>query len=103
MQLSLAELRAELDPATTILLMGAGAAVPSGAPTGASLATILWKDVAKTAAQSDDLIETASILERRYSRRAVVDSVVRTLKPLRPTGGLLALPRFGWSKLFSRL
>jgi hypothetical protein len=75
--------------------------VPSGAPTGFELAEKLWTDITKGPSQSDDLIETASILERRYGRRAIVDVVVRTLTPLRPTGGLLALPRFGWSKLFS--
>ncbi len=42
-----------------------------------------------------------SILARRYSRRAVVEVVVATLKPLQPTGGLLGLPKFGWRKLFT--
>lgn len=101
MPLSLGQLRSELDPTRTVLLLGAGAAVPSGAPTGAELAEILWRQVAKSTPQSDDLVDTASILERRHDRRAVIECIVSTLKPLRPAGGLLALPRFGWSAVFS--
>ena len=101
MPISLAALRTAIDPRKTALLMGAGASVPSGAPTGAALAEMLWKKVANSEPESEDLVETASILVRRHSRRAVVDAVVATLKPLQPTGGLLGLPKFGWSKLFT--
>lgn len=95
------ELRSVLTPARTVLLLGAGASVPSGAPSGPELATILWNKVAHQPAQTDDLVDTASILERNYGRRAVVDVIIDILTPLVPTGGLLALPRFGWSKLYT--
>ncbi len=101
MAIPLSTLNSMIEPTRTVLMLGAGAAVPSGAPTGPELATRLWADVAKSPPQTDDLIDTTSILERRFGRRSVVDSVVSVLKSLRPTGGLLALPRFGWSKVFS--
>lgn len=101
MPISLEALISALNPEKTTLLLGAGAAVPSGGPSGASLAHRLWRAVAKTEAQSDDLIETASILERRYTRRALVNAVIATLKGLRPTGGILGLPKFGWSAIYS--
>jgi len=90
-----------IDPAKTALLLGAGASVPSGAPSGAQLARQLWRDVAKQDSQSDDLIETSSILDRRYGRKPVIDSIVSALKKLKPTGGLLGLPRLGWREVFS--
>jgi hypothetical protein len=101
LSITLPTLRTAINPAKTALLLGAGASVPSGAPTGAQLARTLWRKVATSEPESDDLIETASILVRRYSRRAVVEAVVTTLKQLQPTGGLLGLPKFGWLKLFT--
>lgn len=101
MPITLDQLCQRLRPETTSLLLGAGASIPSGAPSGTDLAKRLWRKVANQDAQSSDLVETASLLERRYSRRSVVDAIVSILKPLRPTGGLLALPTFGWRAVFS--
>lgn len=101
MPITLAALCAQINPTNTALILGAGASVPSGAPSGANLASRLWREVAKTEPQSEDLIETSSILERRFSRRPVIDSVVSALRNLKPTGGLLGLPRLGWRELFS--
>lgn len=101
MPIPLQELCALIDPAKTTLIMGAGASIPSGAPSGPELARQLWDEVAKSGAESDDLIETATILERRYGRKAVIDTVRDTLKSLRPKGGLLALPAFPWKQIFS--
>jgi hypothetical protein len=61
----------------------------------------LWKKVAKSDSQSDDLIETTSYLVHTFTRRPVVEAIIAILKPLKPTGGLLALPTFGWKKLFT--
>ena len=82
-------------------MLGAGASIPSGAPSGADLAKALWADVSKTDSQSDDLIDTASILERRHGRRPVVEVVRSKLSKLEPTGGMSALPQFGWNAIFS--
>ena len=75
--------------------------MPSGAPTGRQLAHQLWRSVANSDPQSDDLIETSTILSRRYSRRDVVKSVVDKLSNLKPTGGLLGLPNFHWKTVFT--
>jgi hypothetical protein len=101
MTLSIDDLLHRLDPTRTSLLLGAGAAVPSGAPTGAQLAQKLWRVVANSDSQSDDLIETSGILERRFGRRPLVDAVIQSLEKLSPTGGLLAIPRFPWHAIFS--
>ncbi|MBR0757206.1 SIR2 family protein [Bradyrhizobium jicamae] len=86
------------DPA---LLLGAGASIPSGAPTGAALAHTLWKKVANSEPISDDLLETTSILCRRHGRSAVVEEIKNILRPLRPTGGLLGLPNVEWGAIFT--
>lgn len=101
MPISLDTLKQSINSRQSVLLLGAGAAMPSGAPSGAALAEKLWQDVAKSSAQSDDLIDTASILERRFGRRAVMEIVRNTLQPLQPTGGLLAIPHHGWNAVFS--
>jgi hypothetical protein len=46
-------------------------------------------------------METATILERQFSRRAVIEEVKAALQGLQPTGGLLALPTFGWPDIFT--
>jgi hypothetical protein len=102
LSISLETLVAAIEPANCSILFGAGATVPSGAPTGAQLAQKLWKDVAKSEAQSDDLVETASVLVRRYGRPAVVDSVIAILKRLKPTGGFLGFLSFLGARFFPR-
>jgi hypothetical protein len=101
MPITLPELRARITPKTTSLLLGAGASVPSGAPSGADLAHLLWRKIEHTEPQSDDLTETATLLVRKHTRRPVIELIVKTLSGLVPTGGLLALPKFQWRQVFT--
>ena len=101
MPIDFAQLKALIKPSETVLLLGAGASVTSGAPSGQELAKRLWEKVAKISPQSEDLIETASILVRRMSRRLVVSAVRAELSQLKPSGGLLGLPKLGWHQLFT--
>ena len=101
MPMTIEGLAVVLVPPNTTLVLGAGASVPSGAPSGTALAERLWKNVARQEPQSDDLTETATILERRFGRRNVIEEVRAALQPLQPTGGLLALPNFGWLDIFT--
>jgi GTPase SAR1 family protein len=101
MSITLQALKAAIKPSKTALLLGAGASVPSGGPTGAQLAERLWRKVADSDPKSDDLLETSTILVRRYGRKAVVDEIVSALTHLRPTGGMQGLPDFGWEQVFT--
>lgn len=101
MPISIATLCRALKPSRTALLLGAGASVPSGAPSGRDLAHLLWREVAKSEPSSDDLVETSSLLERRFQRIDVITAVVSRLRRLKPTGGLLGLPQFGWDSVFT--
>lgn len=101
MPISLDALAKSLNPKRTVLLLGAGASVPSGAPSGMDLAKQLWKNVALSEPMSEDLIETSTILERRHGRRAVVDYISLALGKIKPSGGILGIPSFDWSSIFS--
>ncbi len=101
MPITLEQLKTALNPKKTALMLGAGASVPSGAPTGERLAELLWDRVAKSPSRSNDLRDTATYLVQQYSRRVVIDAIVSILSPLDPTGGMLALPNFEWRKIFT--
>lgn len=101
MPITLDDLKRRIEPKRTVLLLGAGASVPSGAPSGAELAKRLWEKIAKSDPQSDDLIETASILVRRYTRLPVIETVRDELRKLKPNGGILGLPMFGWYQIYT--
>ncbi len=98
---SLTDFVVRLKPEKTVLLLGAGASVPSGAPTSAELAAYLSAQLAPGEHISDDLAETCSILENRLGRRPLVEAIRTRLRPLRPSGGLLSLPEFAWPCLYT--
>ncbi len=97
---ALSEVASQLVPERTVLFLGAGAGVPSGAPTGPQLASMLGEDLAGEHI-SDDLMEASSILENRYGRRPLIEAVRRHLSGLHPTGGLLSLPQYDWPVLYT--
>jgi hypothetical protein len=99
--LSVQELASKIIPRKTALFLGAGASIPSGAPSGAELAGRLWDLLGKGNRLSDDLTETCSILENKCGRKELVDGVRALLHSLQPAGGLLLLPEFDWSSIYT--
>jgi hypothetical protein len=99
--ISLNELARRVDPTRCVLFLGAGSSIPSGGKSGRDLATQLCRDLAAGEVLSEDLAEATTILENRYGRRAVVEKVVEYHKRLQPTGGLMAVPEFGWSAIYT--
>lgn len=89
-----------IKPEQTILLLGAGAAVPSGAPTGADLARFLGRRLTPPRT-GDNLTEISTIFEHVLSRRDLMDAIQDRLERLEPTGGLLLLPEFDWRSIYS--
>ncbi|MFF0315505.1 SIR2 family protein [Micromonospora sp. NPDC005252] len=96
----LSELARIVVPEQTVLLLGAGAAVSSGGPTGAGLAKVLARRL-RPSPDGDDLAEIAGIFEHRFGRRELAEAVKAELEGLTPTGGLLALPGFDWRAIYS--
>lgn len=98
--LNVSELAARIDSKRTALFLGAGASIPSGAPT----AEQLGKELAAGVQQKypgGDLMEAAQILERKVTRARLIDVLVQRLSGLTPTGGMLALPDFDWPVIYS--
>lgn len=98
--MKLEELVELIRPDRTLLLLGAGASIPSGAPSGAQLARYLAERLAP-APDGDDLSEIAGIFEHRRGRRELATAVKDRLRNLQPTGGILALPTYEWKALYS--
>jgi len=84
------------------LLLGAGAAIPSGAPSAAELAEHLGRKIDPTVSlENRTLSEVAEILVAKHGRREVIKCLVDRLKTLHPKGGLLSLPYFTWRAIYS--
>ena len=83
------------------LFLGAGACLSSGGLTARELANRLKDKFKCSDYVSDDLREISSVLERRFTRKALVDTIVTELRPLRPDGSLLALARLQWRAIFT--
>lgn len=97
---SVEALARRLTPSQTVLLLGAGASVPSGAPTGAQLAKHLAGKL-DPIPDSDDLSEVGTIFEHRQSRRELIEAIRARLSALTPAGGLLLIPEFDWRSIYS--
>lgn len=98
---SVQELARILDPSKTSLLLGAGASVPSGGPSAAKLTEVLCAKLGESVNPSRSLATTAEILEMKHGRRAVFEAVREALKPLNPSGGILAIPHYDWRSIYT--
>lgn len=98
--MDLSELAASINPDQTVLLLGAGASIPSGAPTGAQLARYLAERLSPPP-DGEDLSEIAGIFEGRRGRKELAIAVKQRLRDLAPTGGILALPTYTWKGIYT--
>lgn len=101
MPISISELANSIKPERTILFLGAGASVPSGAPAGLQLAKQLWTSLARDACSSNEFAEICSILEDRYGRESLIGALRDVFQKLQPSGGLLLLPEYAWHSIFT--
>jgi ABC-type oligopeptide transport system ATPase subunit len=100
MTIEISELVAKIIPTKTILFFGAGASVPSNAPTAKQLTDGLAQAFT-IEADGFSLSEVASLVEQKNSRSALVRYLRDRLKILRPTGGILNLPLYAWRSIFT--
>lgn len=98
---SITSLKSKVEPTRTVLFLGARAAVSSGAPTSEQLCQYLQEQLAPGENISDDLPEISSILERRTSRKRLIDTIRNRLLNLEPDGALLSLARLPWIGIFT--
>ncbi len=99
--LSVQELAGLLDPTRTALFLGAGASMASGAPSGKELARKLIGALDPDSGLPGELMDIASVLELRRGRPELIEALRGLLQPLRPAGGMEALPAFDWSAIYT--
>ena len=98
----ISELITRMNPRQTVLLLGAGASIPSGAPSGAQRAQRLARDLTGLpGAETYTLSELCSVYERRQGRTELATAVANILSPLEPTKGIQRLPHFDWCRMYS--
>jgi hypothetical protein len=95
----MADLIHSLEPKRTVLLLGAGASIPSGAPSSGKLV----EHFSQTFRLPDtlNLSEIAGLAEARSSRLKVITELRKTVGKPTPTGGILKLPLYDWKAIYS--
>ncbi|WP_114560254.1 SIR2 family protein [Desertihabitans aurantiacus] len=88
------------DPSSTVLLLGAGVSMPSGAPSWELLRDHVVADVIPNLQVQGDLPLIGEIIENEVGRRALVESVIKHVD-VEPTGGIRALPKFPWRGIYT--
>lgn len=100
MPIALEQFVESIRPERTILLFGSGSSIPSGAPSVGQIIDFLSKRFGIESADLN-LQEMAGIIEKRTNRRELISSIRSLFKDVRPTGGLLTLPRFSWKNIYT--
>lgn len=100
MVVSIEFLAKNIVPENTVLLFGAGASIPSGAPSVAAIMADLSAALG-TPADGFSFAEYCSLFEMSKGRRALVEIVRSRIRNLRPSGGLINLPNYDWRSIFT--
>jgi hypothetical protein len=91
----------QIEPARTILLFGAGSSIPSGGMSAPQLGDALAKRFKVPDAAGFALSEVAALIEKRHSRRDLIDFLHSKICSLRATGAILNLPLYDWSGIYT--
>jgi len=89
-----------LDPTRTILFFGAGACISSHAPSVDKLIEIFEGTFSEPRADYS-LREYTGILEEKFGRSKVIESLRKPFKHLHPTGSLLNIPLYSWKSIYT--
>ncbi len=101
MTVPLDALAKQLKPEKTVLLFGAGASIPSGAPSVSEIVADLSAALG-IFPEGYSFAEICSLFElQRYSWQEMVRIIRKRMSNLRPTGGLLNLPDSSWRSIFT--
>lgn len=101
MPIDLSVLCRQVSPEDAVLILGAGASIPSGGPSGQELSDALSDHFNIGAGLGLSLSDLTTLIERRRTRRELVEYICRKVEKLQPAGGLLNLPLFGWASIFT--
>ncbi|MCK5892638.1 SIR2 family protein [Aeromicrobium sp.] len=100
--MDIADFARMINPRQTVVLLGAGASIPSGAPSGSELGRKLARKLnGAVSADSYRLSEICSVFERQHGRQHLAETVRDLLQSLSPTGALQLLPGFDWYRIYT--
>lgn len=100
MPIELSRLAADLDPSRTVLFFGAGACIPSHAPSVSKLIEV-FEGTFNVSADGYSLREYTGILEDQFSRKQLIEVLRKPFAHLTPTGSLLNLPFYPWKSIYT--
>ena len=89
-----------IKPDKTVLLLGSGSSIPSGAPSVDQIRAHLINNF-PIATDDLSLPDLATIIEIRHGRKKLIESIRELFTGLRPSGGLLQLPKHEWKSLYT--
>src|SRR5882757_8239107 len=100
MPITIQELIDETVPNNTVLILGAGASVPSHGPSVGDIIKLI-SDEFKIDPSNLNLSEISGLAERKRNRQDLIAAVRSKFKGLRAKGALLNVPLYGWKSIFS--
>lgn len=101
MIITLQQLVEKIRPERTVLFFGAGASVPSGAPSVNTLVDRMAKAFGVDA-NGMTLCDLASYIElKTKDRKRLITHLRASFNGKVPTGGLLTVPSFGWKSIYT--
>ncbi|WP_249030795.1 SIR2 family protein [Roseinatronobacter thiooxidans] len=89
----------QVNPEKTVLLFGAGASVPSGAPGVKDLITHYAEKYGLDSSLS--LSEITFLAEKKASRRKIITDLRNFFPHVKPKGAILKISRWRWKSIFS--
>lgn len=99
MSVSMDEFISQVDPEKTVLLFGAGASIPSGAP---GVNELVGHFAEKYDLDKDlGLAEITFLAEKKASRRKIINDLRKFFSHVKPKGGLSKLPRWRWKGIYT--
>lgn len=100
MPISIQQLVDEIVPEKTVLLFGAGASIPSDAPSVQHLINRIDSEF-KVLGENLTLAEIAGLAERKRNRADLIRCLRAEFKGVHPKGAILNLALYGWKSIFT--
>ncbi len=91
---------AGLRPENTVLFLGSGSSIPSGAPSVPALMAMLRTDFS-IANETLSLSEISSIVEKNVGRQRLIEKLRELYKKKKSTGGLAIIPLYKWKSIYT--
>jgi len=101
MSIDLKVLSRDLDPKDTILIFGAGASIPSGAPSTWEVIKSLGENFKINDYEKYSLSDIATIIEAKFNRKQLIEALQRQMLKLLPQKGILNIAEYEWAGIYT--